>query len=279
MLKRICACVLTLMLLCFSAVPASAADSGELKPGTYYMTSYLSCYINAMGGVEFGAPLLKYSQLEVSADGSKTMTLFFTKSSVTIYNVTCDTFIDVSPYYVSDTGGVKSGTLGFYNKSGVLKTENVSYTLSNDTAENAQGEQVHYVDSFSFPVEYISDAYNLSLFVNSNVMGTQFTMDGYPAVLSVDWSAVSTGGSADDGEDTKAPDKEAVPEENTTDVESKNGLNIYRADDKSESSSDTEASDAYIAHFKQPLLTAVGIAAGVMIIAGAALMISGRKEK
>lgn len=157
MLKRFFVCALSLILLCFGAVTASAAGYDELTEGTYYIDSSLSCYISAMGGVEFGAPLLESSQLNVDADGRKTITLYFTKSSVTIYSVTCDTFIDVSPSYVTETNGIKSGTLGFYDKNGVLNTEDIEYTLSDDTTQNAQNEQVHYVSSVSFPVEYESE--------------------------------------------------------------------------------------------------------------------------
>lgn len=225
MLKRFFVCALSFILLCFGVVTASAAGYDELTEGTYYIDSSLSCYINAMGGVEFGAPLLESSQIEVGSDGSKTMTLFFTKSSVTIYSVTCDTFIDVSPSYVTETNGIKSGTLGFYDKNGVLNTEDIEYTLSEDTAQNAQKERVHYVASVSFPVEHESETYNLSLFVNSNVMGTQFTMDGYPAVLTVDWSSVSIE-KIDKEDESKETDQGSEPSVNTGNVETKDGLNI-----------------------------------------------------
>ena len=76
----------------------------------------------------------------------KTITLFLTKSSVTIYGVTCDTFVDVSPSYVTETNGVKSGTIGFYDETGFLNTQDVEYTLSSDTAQNARASQ-----SITFP--------------------------------------------------------------------------------------------------------------------------------
>lgn len=147
--------------------------------------------------------------------------MHFTKSSVTIYS-----FIDVSPSYVTETNGIKSGTLGFYDKNGVLNTEDIEYTLSEDTAQNAQKEQVHYVASVSFPVEYESETYNLSLFVNSNVMGTQFTMDGYPAVLTVDWSSVSLE-KIDKEDESKETDQGSEPSVNTGNVENKDGLKIF----------------------------------------------------
>lgn len=275
MLKRFFVCALSLILLCFGAVTASAVGYDELTEGTYYIDSSLSCYINAMGGVEFGAPLLESSQINVDADGRKTITLYFTKSNVTIYSVSCDTFIDVSPSYVTETNGIKSGTLGFYDKNGVLNTEDIEYTLSEDTAQNAQKEQVHYVASVSFPVEHESETYNLSLFVNSNVMGTQFTMDGYPAVLTVDWSSVSLE-KIDKDEESK---EETKPIVNTENVEKKDGLNIYHADNETSSDAEPVVSGTYVAYFKEPLLIAVGVTAGVMILMGIILIVSGRKEK
>lgn len=288
-LKQIFAAFMVMIALCLSAVTASAYEYDNIPKGTYTIKAKLSCYVNAMGGVEFGAPLLVSSQIKVTSDGSKTMTLYFTKSSVTIYSITCDTFIDVSPSYVTETNGIKSGTLGYYNAEGVLVTDDITYTLSNDTAENAQKEQVHYVDSVSFPIRYESDTYKLSLFVNSNVMGTQFTADGYAATLTVDWTSVSAVGSpkADpspsetESSDKVTSDKEAATD--NTDTKSEDGLNIHPADTKSKEKSaeklQTETGSTYIAYFKEPLLITICIIAGVMIIAGAVLVVVGRKEK
>ena len=283
-LKRIFTAFTVMTVLCLSAFTASAYEYGDIPEGTYTVKAELSCYVNAMGGVEFGAPLLVSSQIRASSDGSKTMTLYFTKSSVTIYSITCDTFIDVSPSYVTETNGIKSGTLGYYGADGALITDDITYTLSEDTAENAQNEQVHYVDSVTFPIRYESDTYKLSLFVNSNVMGTQFTADGYAATLTVDWDSVS----ADALPDTDVSAAETEPADKETasvsaDVKAEDGLNIYPADASSEDESTekapTEEIGTYIAHFKEPLLIAVCIAAVVMIVTGIILVSAGRKEK
>lgn len=153
-MKQFFAAFTALVMICIGSVTASAYGYDDLPEGTYQIKTELSCYVNAMGGVEFGAPLLTSASVEVSADGSKTMTLYFTKSQVTIYSITCDTFIDVSPSYITETNGIKSGTLGYYNAEGTLITDSVIYTLSDDTAENAQKEKVHYVDSVTFPIEH-----------------------------------------------------------------------------------------------------------------------------
>lgn len=290
-LKHLFATFTALVIICIGSITASASGFDSLPKGTHQIKAELSCYVNAMGGVEFGAPLLSSATVEVAANGRKTLTLHFTKSRVTIYGITCDTFIDVSPSYVTETNGIKSGTLGFYNSDGTLVTDSVTYTLSNGTAENSQKEQVHYVDSVSFPVDFKSDTYNLTLFVNSNVMGTQFTKDGYAAVLTVDWSSVSaqksenekiTGSKTESKKDTE-PTANSVTKQTTApkNTESKNGLNIYQAEKSNSSVSNSEqsATNAYIAHFKEPILLAVGIAAAVLILGGTVLVIVGKKER
>ena len=288
MIKRIFAVSAAVIMLCFATLTASAYDYNNISEGAYQIKTELSCYVNAMGGVEFGAPLLVSSQLKAAADGSKTMTLHFTKSSVTIYNITCDTFIDVSPSYVTETNGVKSGTIGYYDENGSLVTDGVTYTLSDDTAENAQKEQVHYVDSITFPITHESDTYKLTLFVNSNVMGTQFTADGYAATLTVDWNSLSAEEQSrkhDAKNDGDASSKTDTSKSQTTsgngDVENKEGLNIYHTDEETGNESTeqvpAESDGTYIAHFKKPLLIAVGVAAVIMIAAGVVLVAVGRK--
>ncbi len=283
-LKQILTAFTAMIVLCLGAVPASAYGYSDLPAGTYSIETKLSCYVNAMGGVEFGAPLLVSSRITVTEDGSKTMTLYFTKSSVTIYSITCDTFIDVSPTYVTETNGIKSGTLGYYTADGTLVTEDMTYTLSKDTAENAQKEPAHYVDSVTFPIRYESNTYLLALFVNSNVMGTQFTADGYAATLTVDWSSAA----AEDAPQTDSTDARLEPTDgdaasSRTDVNSEDGLHIYPADAHTEeeptAGNRAETNGTYIAYFKEPLLIAVGIVAGGMILAGVVLVVSGRKEE
>ena len=181
----------------FGSVSARAASIG----------ASLSCFVNAMGGVEFGAPLLTDARLTVTEDGSETITLHFTKSSVTIYSVTCDTFIDASPSYVTEDRGVKSGVIGYYDKDGVLRTEDVSYTLSENTALNASNEAVHYVDSVTFPVTPGAENVTLYLYINSSFMGVQFcdgsgtagsgkpdTLTKYKGSVTFDWDSLRDGG-------------------------------------------------------------------------------------
>lgn len=189
MSKIIGSAVLCVILTIIFSFNTFALETENLSEGTYSVDATLSCYVNAMGGIEFGAPLLTGSTIKVDANGKKTMTLNFTKSSVTIYNITCDTFIDPSPTTEDSKGGIKNGTIGIYDDNGNLQTDSVEYTLSDDTALNSKSEEVHYVTSISFPIERLKDTYELTVYVNSNVMGVQFGTggsDGYPATLTVD---------------------------------------------------------------------------------------------
>ena len=166
----------------------------EEEPGVYPIEASLSCYVNAMGGVEFGDPLLTDTYLIVYEDKTASITMEFTKSSVTIYGVTCDTFIDPAPSYQTMDRGVLSGTIGVYMDDGTLNSADCLYTLSDDTAPNPDDVEVHYVNAINFPVESKKDTYQLALYINSNVMGVEFcnendlaTAATYPATLTVYW--------------------------------------------------------------------------------------------
>lgn len=220
-----------------------ALETENLSEGTYSVDATLSCYVNEMGGIEFGAPLLTGSTIKVDANGKKTMTLNFTKSSVTIYNITCDTFIDPSPTTEDSKGGIKNGTISIYDDNGNLQTDSVEYTLSDDTALNSKSEEVHYVTSISFPIGSVKDTYELTVYVNSNVMGVQFGTggsDGYPATLTVDRNSLKaeSAGTEQTEQYETLPNKtkavqattEVVVEDKKSDtVVEKNGLNIHYA--------------------------------------------------
>ena len=144
-----------------------------------------------MGGVEFGGPLLTGVYFVTDSSGNEYLKLTFTKSSVTIYSITCDTFVDANPTDTTLTRGVANGTMGIYDSSGTL-VDCTSYTLSSDTALNSADEEVNYVDSITLPIDTRSDTYNIALYINSNVMGVEFcnansaaTETTYSATLTV----------------------------------------------------------------------------------------------
>lgn len=266
-------------------INTSALEVDDLSEGTYSVDASLSCYVNAMGGVEFGAPLLVSSQVNVDSSQNKTMTLNFTKSSVTIYNITCDTFIDPAPSTEESSGNVKNGTLGFYDNNGTLQTSSVGYTLSEDTALNSKSEEVHYVSSMTFPIDSTKDTYELTLYVNSNVMGVQFGAgsSSNPATLTVDWNSLKSGNAKQEEQYGTLPDttneaqastEVVVEEESDDNVVEKDGLNIHYAN--GENGTSEEATVQYTAHLNMPMIwILVGISVAV-ILAGVVFLISSK---
>lgn len=290
-ISRVISCIFLCVILTIVCIfNTSALEAETLTEGTYNMDASLSCYVNAMGGVEFGTPLLKGSSIKVDADGSKTMTLNFTKSSVTIYNITCDTFIDASPSAEDSSVGVKNGTLGYYDEKGNLQTDSVEHTLSDDTALNSKSEEVHYVSSMSFPIESVKDTYELTLYINSNVMGVQFGTgeSSSPATLTVDWNSLKSGNAnAGQKEQYETLPKETKQSQVATDVVveekkddntvEKDGLNIHYANGEGENTEKTSV--RYTAHLNMPLLWIMLAISAAVIIAGIVLIISSKYSR
>lgn len=273
-----------MFLFCFCCGILSYAKTfEELDSGTYSLDASLSCYINAMGGVEFGKPLLKSAVLTVEEDGSKSITMNLGKSVVNIYSVTCDTFIDPAPAGAVTEGSAAAGTIGYYDAGGALVTSGVHYGMSSDTAMNSKQEQVPYVTSITFPVEWESSSYALSLYVNSNVMGTQFSNEKYPAKLSVNWESVYAQEHAAETSHAAAETEETT----ASYIKEMDGLNLYQAEKKEEQEQETTAAnevvsmdkaDGYIAYFDRTVLAIAATAATMLILIGIILIIVGSRE-
>ena len=295
---RIISWLLIAILLLFSlgVRKAHAADPFKAAAGLYEVNATLSCYVSAMGGTEFGAPLLTGATLNVAQDGSRTVTLKLGKSGITIYGVTCDVFIDADPSTKSNDRGVMSGTIGYYDQSGTLKTDGVSHTISADTALNTVGDSVNYVDSITLPLEFTADKYNLTLFVNSNVMGVQFCNKNdeaetatYPAVLTIDWSGlpVADAQASETAPVSTASIENIKPEskaENTVSatVVEEEGINIHYAATSATPESKATYVDSrviYTALVNEKALVIIAICASSLIVIGIGLLISSRKSK
>lgn len=170
--------LLCLGLLLVQVPSALAAET--LEEGSYAVDAKLSCYVSAMGGIEFGAPLLTGATVTVDGEGNASVTLSLSKSQVTIYGVTCDTFVDAS-----------QSVPGYYSGG---SRRSASYTKSSATALNPDNVAVHYVDSMTFPVTRGTGTYSLYLYINSNVMGVQFgdgSETSYRASLTIDWRSAA----------------------------------------------------------------------------------------
>jgi hypothetical protein len=186
--KLVAMCVAVAMIVSTS-ITAFAADT--LKTGTYKVDSTLSCYVNAMGGVEFadGYGMLKSSTVQVAEDGTTDVTLELgVTSGMSIYGVACSSFIgtDEAP--------------GIYDAEGKVQNAK-AYTVSKETAANKNG-QVNYIDSITFTVNQSQSEYTLWLYLDSNVMGCQLgdgsgsgssntpgVSTAHTAKLTIDWDS------------------------------------------------------------------------------------------
>jgi hypothetical protein len=192
----------------------AAATESQLEKGTYEVDSSLSCYVNAMGGIEFAnEELYKGATVTVDDDGQAVATLEFSRGygEFKIYSIAVNHFIDAS-----------EAVPGYYDENGELVklTEGEGYKLSEDTVANKNGEEVNYVTEITFPVSEDTSDYSLYLYVNSNIMGCQFcdgsgtagsnTPDAstpYKASFSIDW---------DSAEKIKTADKTSSESANVT---------------------------------------------------------------
>ena len=208
MVAMLAVAVMLLSAFNMTGLTAFAAAGEDLTEGTYVADADLSCFVSAMGGVEFGGGGISDGNVTIKVDsaGNKSITMNFATGGFVIYGVSAVTFLDPNPEAPDTSRGVTPGTMGIYAQDGTtIITDGVSYTVSGNTAANPQGNQAAYIDSITFPLPYDSDAYNLTFYLNSQVMGMQFcnpnaqaTGTPYPANLSIDWDSAKAVKSADE---------------------------------------------------------------------------------
>ena len=111
-----------------------AVESDGATGTTYELEATFSAFIDAMGGVEFGAGIYQGATITVLSEEEQRylLTMQTAKSSVTIYGITCDTFIDPAATSATGESEVPPGTIGYYDAEGNLVTDGVSYTLSDE---------------------------------------------------------------------------------------------------------------------------------------------------
>lgn len=179
-LKKVLSLCLALLCCLMAAVCAFGAD---LAPGEYIADASLSCYVDAMGGMDFGKNLLTDARVRVDDSGRKTVTLYLTTENMTIYGITVDTYVDAD-----------ASPIGYYDAAGKLHKD-AQYTVNTTSAK------VKFVDSITVP--YIDDEMLLYLYINSSFMGCQFcdgtgtaksghpdTPTKYKGVLKIDPSSL-----------------------------------------------------------------------------------------
>ena len=184
--------VLVAMLLCVATVFAACNPTGSNDDGTVgnAITQYdadldASITMGAMGSIDFGNSLVETSYV-TAEDGKYSLTLIFKAGTLTVGIISQNIFVDDDPENAATNNGIKEGTIGVYAEDGTLMTDGVSKTYS--SGENylatPSGKNVYYVQSATIPVDGLRASYDMTLFVNSPIMGAQFSNDTYKATLN-----------------------------------------------------------------------------------------------
>ncbi|MCR4735160.1 MAG: formylglycine-generating enzyme family protein [Treponema sp.] len=164
-----------LIIMVISIISASfvscknATEAAGNTQEIYSANAELSCFVTAMGGQEFGAPVYKGLFIVKEVDGSYNAIVLTGKGEGNIFGISFDAFIDS-----------RISSPGYYDFDGKLVS--ADYIISeNDTAEAAanpyykqEKADVKYVTALKFPVNPQVSEYKLWLYINSNVMGVQF---------------------------------------------------------------------------------------------------------
>ena len=116
------------------------------------------------------------------------LTVLFTAGELNVGGIKGTIFIDNKPTTEETVNGIKDGTIGFYKADGTLVTEGIKVTYSSgeNYAVNAAQQNVYYVQSVEFPVDGLRDTYDLTLYINSNMMGRQFIKGVHDAKITLD---------------------------------------------------------------------------------------------
>ena len=167
---------------------------------TYSVDATLSVFAPAMhldlakGQLDKGEkykPLVAGARVAIGSDGKMMLTVKFRKSYIKVGPIESNAFIDPT-----------NSKPGYYDMDG--NKQDAEFTVSkDDTADNPEGQKVHYVTSMTFPVSKDKAEYFLWLYLNSGVMGAQAS-DGkgtagpnkpnehskYAGKFTVDWSTL-----------------------------------------------------------------------------------------
>lgn len=183
----------------------------DLAPGTYELDTKLSCFVSAMGGIEFGAPLLKGTVLTVKADGTAAMTMSFGTSFLVIYGQTANTYVGTGRFLSNEVIPAFMGILEGENWVEGTYTTSETVTAIPSYETDGKKEPVAIVDSITVPIKEKADSYSVALTVDSNFIGIQFGKDSqYDGTLTVDWAKTKVLSFAKTYEDTLESGKYAV---------------------------------------------------------------------
>ncbi|MDE5943826.1 MAG: hypothetical protein K2H30_06445 [Clostridia bacterium] len=151
------------MAVALTACNPADTEPENLEPGTYKYSATLDA------GIPMGNPepenlggVLSSTYVTYDEDDNYTLTLIFAAKQIEINGIKATMFVG-------------EGTIGAYDSNGELITEGVEVGYSKSYVLNSDRTYVGYVTSVVIPVEKLSETYDLALYINSDVMGYQFT--------------------------------------------------------------------------------------------------------
>lgn len=193
----------------FTAFTVSRNQSASLSGSFNESPAMLDCYVDAMGGQQFGHAVFKGVSFK-NNNGTIEATLKLGGGVGVIFSIPFIAYIEPSIKSISDD---TYSTPKYYDTDGSLKdatytTSTTDFGVRNNLNSSGTADSTvsksYAVSSMTFPVSKDKSEYNLWIYINSNVMGVQFC-DGsgtsssnhpneatkYVGKLVIDWDKVS----------------------------------------------------------------------------------------
>lgn len=190
----------------YTAFSVSRNQSVSLSGSFSESPVMLDCYVNAMGGQQFGHAVFKGVSFK-NNNGNIEATLKLGTGVGVIYGIAFIAYIEPSIKSLTDE---TYSTPKYYDANGNLQdatytTSSTDFGVSNELPITSKKVQkVFAVDSMTFPVSKDKSEYNLWIYINSNVMGVQFcdgkgsgssqqvnVQTSYVGKLVIDWDKVT----------------------------------------------------------------------------------------
>lgn len=190
----------------YTAFSVSRNQSVSLSGSFTESPAMLDCYVNAMGGQQFGHAVFKGISFK-NNNGNIEATLKLGTGVGVIYGIAFIAYIEPSIKSLTDE---TYSTPKYYDANENLQdatytTSSTDFGVSNVLPITSKKVQkVFAVDSMTFPVSKDKSEYNLWIYINSNVMGVQFcdgkgsgssqqpnVQTSYVGKLVIDWDKVT----------------------------------------------------------------------------------------
>lgn len=188
----------------YTAFSVSRNQSVSLSGSFSESPAMLDCYVDAMGGQQFGHAVFKGISFK-NNNGNIEATLKLGSGVGVIYSIPFMAYIEPSIKSLTDE---TYSTPKYYDANGNL--QDATYTIStadfgirNVLPITQKVEKVYVTDSMTIPVSKDKSEYNLWIYINSNVMGVQFcdgkgsgssqqpnVQTSYVGKLTIDWDKV-----------------------------------------------------------------------------------------